>query len=73
MQDPYSSSIPVFWGHGRDDSTVPPTWALASRKALQELGYNQIEFKQYEGLIHSVNQEELKDMHTWLSTHLAPV
>lgn len=65
-----NASTPIFWGHGRQDEMVVPQRAMASRDALQALGY-QVEWHDYP-MPHSVCAEEVTDLNRWLLKVLAP-
>jgi len=57
-------SIGIF--HGEDDAVVPVAAARQSSETLHAHGYDHT-LKVYEGLEHSVFEEELRDVFTWLS------
>jgi phospholipase/carboxylesterase len=60
---------PVFLAHGRMDPVVPIARAIASRDALQALGYA-VEWHEYP-MAHSVCMEEIADLDGWLLGVLA--
>ena len=60
---------PIFMAHGRDDPMVGIDRAIASRDALQALGYD-IEWHDY-AMPHSVCMEEIADLNRWLLRVLA--
>ncbi len=55
---------PIFLAHGRADPVIPLQRAEQSRDLLLELGYS-IEWHEYM-MQHSVCEEEIGDMSTWL-------
>ncbi|HYR05095.1 MAG TPA: alpha/beta fold hydrolase [Gallionella sp.] len=59
---------PIFMAHGRSDPVVPYTLGAASRDTLQKLGYT-VEWHEY-GMPHSVCEEELRDIETWLAKRI---
>jgi phospholipase/carboxylesterase len=59
-----SKATPVFMAHGRSDPIVPYTLGIASRDGLLEFGYG-VEWHEY-AMQHSVCEEELRDIETWL-------
>lgn len=61
---------PIFWGHGMRDPVLLPNWAESGVKRLQGLGAD-VTFKRYPGLGHSVNDQELDDLRTWLASRKA--
>ena len=61
--------VPVFLGHGRMDPVVPYARGTETRDALVALGYP-VEWHDYP-MQHSVSQEEIDDIETWLLKVLA--
>lgn len=59
---------PIFMAHGRSDPVVPYALGAASRDALLELGYT-VAWHEY-AMLHSVCEEELRDIETWLTEAL---
>ena len=59
-----NEGTPVFLAHGRADPVVPIARALASRDALQALGYP-VEWHEYP-MAHSVCADEISDLNRWL-------
>jgi phospholipase/carboxylesterase len=59
---------PVFMAHGRQDNIVPFTLGTTSRDTLLAMGYN-VEWHDYT-MMHSVCEEELHDIETWLTQKL---
>lgn len=59
---------PIFMVHGRSDPVVPYALGAASKDTLQELGYD-VEWHEYR-MQHSVCEEELRDIETWLTRQL---
>ena len=62
---PGSRVTPVFMAHGRSDPVIPYALGEVSRDALRGLGYA-VEWHEY-NMQHSVCEEELRDIETWLS------
>lgn len=54
-------STPMHLFHGTADTAVTLSRAYATRDSLKELGFSP-EFKEYEGLEHSANMEEIRDV-----------
>lgn len=65
-----SKGTPVFMGHGLSDPMIPLARAASSRDALTALGYV-VEWHQYR-MPHSISQEEIRDIGTWLRRVLEP-
>ncbi len=64
-----NADVPVFLAHGRDDPMIGIDRALASRDALQALGYP-VEWHDY-AMPHSVCMDEIDDLNRWLLRVLA--
>ncbi len=64
-----SQSTPIFMGHGTNDGVVALPRALASRDALQSLGYT-VDWHEYP-MEHSVCPQEVADLEAWLLRVLA--
>jgi phospholipase/carboxylesterase len=64
-----NADVPIFLAHGRQDPVVPLGRAIASRDALQALGY-EIEWHEYP-MPHSVCAPEVADLNAWLLKVLA--
>jgi phospholipase/carboxylesterase len=54
----------IFMAHGRHDPVVPYALGVASKEALQRLGYT-VEWHEY-SMQHSVSEGELGDIKAWL-------
>jgi len=65
-----NAAVPVFLAHGRQDPVVPLAGAVASRDALQALGYP-VQWHAYP-MAHSVCPQEIADLQAWLLRVLAP-
>lgn len=61
-------ATPVFMAHGRNDSVIPCALGAGSRDKLQEFGYA-VEWHEYP-MQHSVCDEELRDIETWLTVRM---
>ncbi len=62
-------AVPIFMAHGSGDPMIVLPRALASRDALQALGYS-VEWHEYP-MPHSVCAEEVADLNRWLLRVLA--
>ena len=69
--------MPIFWGHGKSDPLIKFKWGESSVEWLKtQVGIPEaspdepqeggILFRAYEGLDHSVAEEELDDIQKWL-------
>ncbi|MCX7193960.1 MAG: carboxylesterase [Proteobacteria bacterium] len=63
-----SRQTPVFMAHGRNDPIVPLHLGMASKAQLLALGYS-VEWHDY-AMQHSVNEQELRDIETWLKNRI---
>ena len=64
-----NTATPIFLAHGRMDPVVPLARAVASRDALEALGYT-VAWHEYP-MAHSVCMEEIGDLNRWLLAALA--
>jgi phospholipase/carboxylesterase len=60
----------IFMAHGRSDPVVPYSLGTASRDALLKFGYA-VQWHEY-AMQHSVCEEELRDIETWLAKRMNP-
>ena len=60
--------MPIFMGHGRDDTVVPIAHGRAAREALLALGCR-VQWHEY-AIPHSVSEEEIQDLARFLSEAL---
>ncbi|MDF2509567.1 MAG: esterase [Microbacterium sp.] len=56
---------PVFWGRGTHDDVIPP--ALVDHTAQWLPGHSDLSGRVYTGLTHSISEEELTDVHRFLT------
>ncbi|KTW30679.1 hypothetical protein T552_00392 [Pneumocystis carinii B80] len=61
---------PIFMGHGRNDPIVKFEYGQESARILKEDLKLNVKWKEYDGLQHSVNENELKDFSVWLGSIL---
>ncbi|CAE6481787.1 unnamed protein product [Rhizoctonia solani] len=67
LLSPSATSTPIFWGHGTADPVVPYKFGQLSVHHMQtNLGFKSIEFKSYQGMAHSAEQQEIADLGAWL-------
>lgn len=64
-----NASVPIFQAHGTGDEIIALQRAVASRDALQGLGYP-VDWHEYP-MGHSVSLEEIGDLNRWLLRVLA--
>lgn len=62
------NALPLFMGHGTQDTIVPLALGLAGRSRLEHQGYR-VEWREY-GMPHSVCAEEINDIRSWLIERL---
>ncbi|MFT4306749.1 MAG: alpha/beta hydrolase-fold protein [Microbacterium sp.] len=61
---------PVFWGRGDRDDVIPEPLVDHSAQWLPE--HVELSGRVYPGLTHSVSEQELRDVRTFLRTHVEP-
>ncbi|KAF8031480.1 hypothetical protein BT93_D0634 [Corymbia citriodora subsp. variegata] len=66
---PDAKRTPIFWAHGVGDRTVLFEAGQEGPPFLAKAGMS-CEFKAYLGLGHSVNNEELCNLESWIRAHL---
>ncbi|GAA6055503.1 hypothetical protein JCM3770_006291 [Rhodotorula araucariae] len=72
LQSDHAHELPVFWGHGAADPTVPYRWADESIAQLTKLEFRSIEFHTYDWLEHDISRPEEEDLAAWLERLLPP-
>ncbi|KAH9948748.1 lysophospholipase I [Amylocystis lapponica] len=74
---PQNKTVPIFWGHGKEDVMVKYMHALRSAELLRvTVGVPQaaagapqdggLDFHAYDGIQHSTTPQELRDLKGWL-------
>ncbi|GAU14678.1 hypothetical protein TSUD_203270 [Trifolium subterraneum] len=66
---PEAKQTPILWSHGLVDKTVLFEAGQAAPPFLQKIGVG-CEFKAYPGLAHSINNEELRYLESWIKARL---
>ncbi len=61
---PENRGLPVFYGHGENDPTIPVMLAIQSRDRLAGTGYR-VEWHEY-NMGHQVSFEEIEHISAWL-------
>jgi dienelactone hydrolase len=69
---PGFEDTPIFHGHGVSDPLVRITAAHESQSAVQASGATKYQLKEYPGLAHSVNPQEIADVLEFLKQILPP-
>lgn len=69
--NPVNRALPIFMAHGNYDQVIPLMLAQVSRALLERHGYK-IEWRDY-AMAHSVCDQEILDINTWLGRVLARV
>ncbi|KAF9780322.1 Phospholipase/carboxylesterase [Thelephora terrestris] len=70
----HATTVPIFWGHGADDPLIPLEMGKFSKAELEKIGGKEakepgepgIFFKEYPGLAHSADTQEIDDWASWL-------
>ncbi|XP_015959026.1 probable carboxylesterase SOBER1-like [Arachis duranensis] len=66
---PEAKRTPLLWSHGIIDRTVLFEAGQAGPPFLEKIGVG-CEFKAYPGLAHSISNEELRNLESWIKTRL---
>ncbi|GAA0185870.1 phospholipase [Lithospermum erythrorhizon] len=66
---PEAKQAPILWSHGTVDGVVLFEAGRAGPPFLEKAGMN-CEFKAYPGLGHSINNDELKYLESWIKARL---
>ncbi|KAL9455622.1 hypothetical protein AB3S75_004944 [Citrus x aurantiifolia] len=75
LNDQFTSDAkktPILWSHGMADRTVLFEAGQAGPPFLEQAGIS-CEFKAYPGLGHSISNEELRNLESWMKTRMAVV
>jgi len=75
-----ATTLPIFWGHGKDDQLVPLSIGELSKEELKTVGVSEtkepgepgILFNVYPNLAHSADMQEIKDWANWLKKVIPP-
>lgn len=59
-----AKQVPIMMAHGQSDPVIPLSKALATRQALDDLGYA-VDWHEYP-MPHAVCAEEIEDIRSWL-------
>ncbi|MED6118614.1 hypothetical protein PIB30_004218 [Stylosanthes scabra] len=66
---PEAKRTPILWSHGIVDRTVLFEAGQAGPPFLEKIGVG-CEFKAYPGLAHSISNEELRNLESWIKARL---
>lgn len=66
---PEAKKTPILWSHGMADRTVLFEAGQAGPPFLEKAGIS-CEFKAYPGLGHSISNEELRSLESWIKSRL---
>ncbi|KAF6144950.1 hypothetical protein GIB67_013301 [Kingdonia uniflora] len=67
---PSAKKTPILWSHGIADNTVLFEAGQAGPPFLEQAGIR-CEFKAYPGLGHSISNEELRSLESWIKTRFS--
>jgi predicted esterase len=68
-----ASHLPILWCHGTADDEIPISYANDAITFLQEcvgIPSSKLQFCSYDGLGHTIHDNELNDIVSWLQTIL---
>ncbi|KAJ7583281.1 phospholipase carboxylesterase [Mycena floridula] len=60
-----ASTVPVLWCHGGADDRIPVEYGQDAVSFLTNVGFP-VTFLTYEGMAHTTNDEEMRDLGNWL-------
>ncbi|PPQ73159.1 hypothetical protein CVT26_014825 [Gymnopilus dilepis] len=67
----HAANTPIFFAHGTEDPLIPAEVSEASRDfLLNNVGIKDLTYKTYQGLGHSADERELRDLREWLQKRL---
>ncbi len=64
-----NQNLPIFLAHGTDDQVIPVTMARRALGLLSDEGYN-VSWNEYQGMQHSVSQQEILHIAEWIEDTL---
>jgi len=67
----HATSLPVFLAHGTDDQVLRYEYGQRTQEKLQQMGFQNLDFKTYPGMGHSACQEELRALAKFITKCLA--
>ncbi|KAH7065036.1 Phospholipase/carboxylesterase/thioesterase [Macrophomina phaseolina] len=67
-----NKDTPIFMAHGDVDPVVRYEWGQRTASKLKEWGWK-VDFKTYQGLLHSADPEEIDDLEAYLRDRLPPL
>ncbi|CAF2830583.1 unnamed protein product [Rotaria sp. Silwood2] len=66
-------NLPILQCHGKQDPVVQMEWGRLSEKAFKAMGFKKYVFKEYDGMVHSSSDEEIKDVIAFIKQHLSKI
>ncbi|CAF4583024.1 unnamed protein product [Rotaria sp. Silwood1] len=65
--------LPILQCHGKQDPVVQMEWGRLSEKVIKEMGFKKYVFKEYDGMVHSSCDEEIKDVIAFIKQYLPKI
>lgn len=69
MRTEKGNKIPIFMGHGKQDTVVRYQWGVESKELLGQMGFD-VTWKAYDDLQHSSTPAEISDVEQWMEQRL---
>jgi len=66
-------NLPILQCHGKQDPLVAIQWGRLSEKLFKSIGFKKYLFKEYDGMVHSSSDEEMKDVIAFIKQHLPKI
>ncbi|CAF1170832.1 unnamed protein product [Adineta steineri] len=63
-------NLPILQCHGNKDPVVEMRWGQMTEELFKSMGFKQYKFKEYQGMVHTSNDEEIKDVVAFINQHL---
>ncbi|BGP43020.1 hypothetical protein JCM10449v2_007035 [Rhodotorula kratochvilovae] len=67
MMTDHAAKLPIFHGHGDADEVVQYKWGKQTVDTLKELGVQNLDFRTYRGMGHSICPEEQADLEAFIA------
>ncbi|GAA6049209.1 hypothetical protein JCM3770_003311 [Rhodotorula araucariae] len=67
MLTDHAVKLPIFHGHGDADEVVQYKWGKQTVDTLKELGVQNVDFRTYRGMGHSICPEEQADLEAFIA------
>jgi predicted esterase len=66
VSSPAVKEVPLFLGHGTQDPLIPLPLAQSTANLHKQKGFQQLDFRTYPGVQHSIGPQELQDIRDFI-------